>query len=735
MQQAEQNAEHLGLANGRVPPTWSLEKDKAYPLRTYVQDLEVWAAATDLLEARMAPAAVLRLTGAARTVMREVPTALLTLGQDFVDAAGNQAHRTGLEVLVRILQARYGALPQEQQIFAVSELMTFHRMHGETTDEMLARWDIIMFRAVENGGVVNFNPPVRAWIILTHLRIPRGIWPTLLAPTMGLLPTTEAEYTQMIAYVRRNSHLHENQGDRSKTLQHPYFVDQSSASQHVFTTWDEDSTYWDQSVDYSSSGYDNTYASDFHDDTHSWHTFSTGNSEPIEPIDWTDVDAIPPADLNEFLFHQYLFAKRRFRAVGFKRRRFVGRPMGKGGKGKRRGRKGKGKGGHGKHEVSNSGFWTGEQQWVEPDQESEVESDRIFFQGGKGGKSSGGGNPIGKDGTKMRCGICHSEDHFWRACPSKGKGKGKGKQGSASSHGKSSSSKPSFYSSPPEDFQNFHSHQSYSPNPAEQAYSKAPPATHASMFMLNDAAPVVRTPHTRISFMDGSPDVEIQSARNSEVANSWFTPAESAVVQNFSTEHAIVPAQASRHDLFYAWWHSSDADIADDEELQVSYHSKVRLQFGESLLIDTGAIKPLAGDEWVKRAAAAAQSAGRGTSFVPLDRPLSVEGVGQGSSSCSHRAVIPIAMEDGVTGTYSPAVVPNSQIPALVGFDTLERRRVLLDCFQGKYYEIGEGGYDIQLSPGSRLLHLHKAQTGHPMIPATQWDKVKPGTAQTYTNM
>ena len=171
MQAAEQAEANLGLANGRVPPTWSLERDKSYPLRTYIQDLEIWSAATDLQAERMAPAVVLRLTGAARNIVREIPVDLLRDGQDYFDAGGNQLHRSGMQVLVRVLQQRYGALPQEQQIFAVSELMTFHRSHHETTDEMLARWDVIMFRAIEQGGVQAFNPVIRAWIILTHLKI------------------------------------------------------------------------------------------------------------------------------------------------------------------------------------------------------------------------------------------------------------------------------------------------------------------------------------------------------------------------------------------------------------------------------------------------------------------------------------------------------------------------------------------------------------------------------------
>ena len=724
MQAAEQAEANLGLANGRVPPTWSLERDKFYPLRTYIQDLELWSAATDLQIERMAPAVVLRLTGAARNIAREIPVELLRDGQDFINPDGNQARRSGMQVLVRVLQQRYRALPQEQQIFAVSELMTFHRLHHETTDEMLARWDVVMFRAVEQGGVQAFNPVIRAWIILTHLKIPRNLWPTILAPTQGLLPTTEAEYVAMIAYVRRNSHLHEVFGDRAKTLQQPYFVESSSSSHQsnshqTYSAWTA-YTAWNSYDDGSGSGWDYAYNAneEYDDDTHSWHSFSTANSETPE-LDWTDIEHIPPGQLNEYLYLQYAFAKRRFRAVGFKRHRFVGRPHGKGGKGKRRGRKGKGKGGHGKHQQSSSsGFWTDE--WTEQESEQDVELDRIYFAGGKGGKGKGRGNPIGKDGVQMTCDECGSTEHFRAKCTKgKGKGKGKGKPG-----------KSSFGKTPPPSFL------SSEPSYAQTEQASAANATHASMFMLVDqhAASYERNPHTRISFMDGSPDVEILPVRTSaatETANNFWTNEDSA--STVDLVHASVPA--TRHELFYAWWPASETEIAADSEQQASYHSKVRLASGESLLIDTGAIKPLAGDQWVKRAAAAAESAGRGTSFVPLDRPLSVEGVGNGCNSCTERAVVPIAMEDGSTGTYSPAVVPQSEIPALVGFDTLEKRRVLLDCFNGKYYEIGTGGYDIQLSPGSRLLHLHKAPTGHPMLPATQWDKVKPGPLQAYPNM
>ena len=181
----------------------------------------------------------------------------------------------------------------------------------------------------------------------------------------------------------------------------------------------------------------------------------------------------------------------------------------------------------------------------------------------------------------MECSVCHSTEHFWRACPSKGKGKG----GKPNAHGKSSSSFPSI----PDATTSFHANPVPATKPQEQALSKAPPHTHASMFMANSGSESIspaRLPHTRITFMDGSPAVEIQQTpiSPSAVANFWSSDDTSAVT-DFTTSHAIVPARKPRNDLFYAWWHSSDAELEDEEELQVSYHSKVRLQFGESLLI------------------------------------------------------------------------------------------------------------------------------------------------------
>jgi hypothetical protein len=140
---AQETAEHnLGLANSKVPPSWCVERDKQYPLREFIRDVRLWSVATDLEESRQAPAVALRLSGASRLIIREMPTQLLTDGEavfndqglPVLDALGNPTRRTGLDVLIRQLERRYGALDQATQIYHVSELMCFARLPSESTD-------------------------------------------------------------------------------------------------------------------------------------------------------------------------------------------------------------------------------------------------------------------------------------------------------------------------------------------------------------------------------------------------------------------------------------------------------------------------------------------------------------------------------------------------------------------------------------------------------------------------
>jgi hypothetical protein len=559
---------------------------------------------------------------------------------------------------------------------------------------MLARYDLVSFRA-QGAGVV-FPPIVKAWCILTMLRIPKSQWTQLLMPTQGMLPQTVQEYNAFIAYLRRNQHLFESGADRMKTIQQPFFANepptdafpqvffQHEASQGTSTPYAFPAQAY---TDASQYGYDmnslasTTASSD--SDNISWHSFSTGKSDgdDHEDLTWEDTAGMSLEDMQEFLYLQYRFAKRRFRKMGLKRKRFIGRRrFGKGGKGNH-----KGKGGH---------FWADNSMYhVDPwSQHSQYQqsyhSDEVFYKGVGKGHSKGNpmGNPIGRDGKQMQCSTCKSTEHFWKQCPH-GKGKGKGA-------GTSPSTFPAL-------------------TQASSGPSSSPSITGVSQTttVLGDQPP---RPWTPFSFF-------VNDLSQASVDMKFPTIEE---ITPDSDEHSGPARQFLLHysstmETLYPCWDSVDG-------MQFAFHTKVRLESGEALLVDTGAINNLAGSRWLQRTSELAARAGQGTEIKQIHGQHTVGGVGTGESRVTHEATVPVAFEDGARGSYSTAVIADSDLPALLALDPMHKRRVMLDLINFKYYEVGPGGVKLTLSPGSRILDMHRAPTGHLLLPITAWHRVKP---------
>ena len=156
-----------------------------------------------------------------------------------------------------------------------------------------------------------------------------------------------------------------------------------------------------------------------------------------------------------------------------------------------------------------------------------------------------------------------------------------------------------------------------------------------------------------------------------------------------------------------------------------SYHTKVRLERGEALCVDTGAVFSLSGDAQMFRMAQIAKEHGHGTAYSKLTKPLSIDGVGQNSSGCTRQASVPIVMSDGKLAVYKAPMIDNSQVPALLGLTTMTEQRVLLDLLHNRYITVGPGGYKVELSPGSAVLDLERAPTGHLMLAASEWTKLQ----------
>ena len=111
--QHEQDHFNLGIVSAKIPPSWAPERDKQYPLRTWISDIRLWAIGTDVEAAKQGPVAAMRIGGSAKELIRELDVNILSNGMAFPDGQGNLIPHTGLECLIRALNQRFGPVQQE----------------------------------------------------------------------------------------------------------------------------------------------------------------------------------------------------------------------------------------------------------------------------------------------------------------------------------------------------------------------------------------------------------------------------------------------------------------------------------------------------------------------------------------------------------------------------------------------------------------------------------------------
>ena len=378
----------------------------------------------------------------------------------------------------------------------------------------------------------------------------------------------------------------------------------------------------------------------------------------------------------EILYFAYRGAKRKFR-------RFTRQP---GRKGRGKGRKGKGRGkGKGQHNSAFMSDYPPTQYWQAPEQE------QFAYKGfGKGGKANGRrGNPIGPDGKVMKCTECGSEEHFRAKCP-KGSGKGNGKPGKSA-------------------FPVQHVHWSQQPGvlPGDQPSS----GYLALEPLLNDVS------ESAMFFSDGTVE------RFDELEAGLAVPTTKPLPRKLDPKP--VPPHMRSLLQFPCW-------IADN-----AYHAAVRLEDGkEGLLVDVGAIKNMCGDKWALRVETQAKQAGQGSTWSTVN-PITLEGVGSGTSIADQFVQLPICLTDSTPARYDAIVVRNSELPALLGLDSIEAQHGVIDTHNLRLIYPGKGGIQYNLSPGTRVIKLVKARSGHLLVPCCEWATAKasssaPGKAHVF---
>jgi len=224
--------------------------------------------------------------------------------------------------------------------------------------------------------------------------------------------------------------------------------------------------------------------------------------------------------------------------------------------------------------------------------------------------------------------------------------------------------------------------------------------------------------------------------------NEFLTAEQLAVYQNSWT--TLTPEE---------FFSSSDAgkpasSDASDEQLATTVHlkasSKTKLPGGRSsLLVDLGSRINIIGKNTEKEFAEASTAHGLKPTYVQKPKRLLVNGVGSDSAFCDNEVIAPIAVKyedrDAIKESYRANIAEGcgENLPAIYGSDSMIDKDAVIILRKGKQMIVfpGPGGYKIEWSPGSRLLPMIPAPSGHLVIPCDKFDDLDSvkGTSESIT--
>ena len=177
------------------------------------------------------------------------------------------------------------------------------------------------------------------------------------------------------------------------------------------------------------------------------------------------------------------------------------------------------------------------------------------------------------------------------------------------------------------------------------------------------------------------------------------------------------------------------------ETLNPTYHIQTRLPDGRpSLIVDPGSVGNLCGDKWAKEVAIAANRNGHNPSYQQRARPLQVSGVGSGSQKCNYDCRLPIGLrhsksQQTTLGELTIPAVQSSDLPGLLGKQSLKRNRAVWDFVTDKLYFMGPGDHDLEkaMPPGTDVFQLETAPSGHSVLPCCEFSSASGSTEHTLT--
>ena len=127
------------------------------------------------------------------------------------------------------------------------------------------------------------------------------------------------------------------------------------------------------------------------------------------------------------------------------------------------------------------------------------------------------------------------------------------------------------------------------------------------------------------------------------------------------------------------------------------------------------------GEKWAIHAGQWAWQRGHKSKVDMLPQGKHVSGVGNDTQTSDERITVPIGLEDTKgnkpLSTYSVAVVRNSDLPALLGINSLEEMSAVVRCRTGEMLFLHDEGCDVKPKGNHVYLQMKKASSGHWFLP------------------
>ena len=152
--------------------------------------------------------------------------------------------------------------------------------------------------------------------------------------------------------------------------------------------------------------------------------------------------------------------------------------------------------------------------------------------------------------------------------------------------------------------------------------------------------------------------------------------------------------------------------------------SKTKIPGKNSILVDLGSNINIIGRNTEKEFAESARKAGLETIYISRQSRLHVDGVGSDAAFCDHETQTPIAVkfkdQPATKELYRANIADGcgANMPAIIGVRSETGKDSVLVLREGKEFNAfpEPGGYKIEWSPGTKLLPMTHAPSGHLLL-------------------